>query len=211
MPNISTSVDDFLLKSDQRFDFTIGSEKPVSLRTDPIETGPDISDDSEVCADSINKTGVRGKIEERSARRSTNCSTSFGTSSFISNTDFVGKVYKFKIKTNEMSKNFKSTFVKNDVILESISSCLHHEYKGHSTVTKEAGSKLNPECEFFVPTRSLEQASTSSSSSHSDYDVKPFDPKEFHENLLLFISASALAADKSTFNFYTDSRCTETA
>ncbi|KAL8226099.1 hypothetical protein R6Q57_018656 [Mikania cordata] len=110
----------------------------VSLTIDPIETGPNISDDSKVCADSLNKTGVRGKIEERSAGRSTDCSTSFGTSSFISNTDFVEKVDEFKIKTNEMSKNFNSTFVKNDVILESISSCLHHEYKGHSTVTKEA-------------------------------------------------------------------------
>ncbi|KAL8242239.1 hypothetical protein R6Q59_012541 [Mikania micrantha] len=132
------------LKSDRRFDFTTGSSKPFSLTTDLIETSPNISDDSEVCADSLNETGVRGKIEERSVGRSTDCSTSFGTSSFISNTDFVGKVDEFKIKTNEMSKNFKSTFVKNDVILESISSCLHHEYKGHSTVIKEAGHWNKP-------------------------------------------------------------------
>ncbi|KAL8214138.1 hypothetical protein R6Q57_003587 [Mikania cordata] len=154
MPNINTSVDDLLLKSDRRCDFSTGTNKLVSLTADAIETSPNISDDSEMCADSLNKTGVRGKIEERSARRGTYCSTSFGTSSFISNTDFVGKVDEFKIKTNEMSKNFKSTFVKKNVILETISSCLHHEYKGHSTVTKEACSKLNPYCEPFVPTRS---------------------------------------------------------
>ncbi|KAL8204468.1 hypothetical protein R6Q57_010091, partial [Mikania cordata] len=46
---------------------------------------------------------------------------------------------------------------------------------------REVSSKLNPNCEPFVPTGSLEQASTSSSSGHSDCDVKPFDPKEFHE------------------------------
>ncbi|KAL8257368.1 hypothetical protein R6Q59_029409 [Mikania micrantha] len=57
----------------------------------------------------------------------------------------------------------------------------NEEYKGHSTITKEAGSKLNPNCEPFVPIESLEHASTSSSTCHSDSDVKPFDPKEFHE------------------------------
>ncbi|KAL8229789.1 hypothetical protein R6Q57_014689 [Mikania cordata] len=60
------------------------------------------------------------------------------------------------------------------------------EYKGHSTITKEAGSKLNPNCEPFVPTGSLEQAFTSSSSSRSDCDVKPFDVKEFHEKVCCF-------------------------
>ncbi|KAL8224194.1 hypothetical protein R6Q57_019669 [Mikania cordata] len=91
MPNINTFVDHLLLKSNRRCDFNTGSDKPVSLTIDPIETGPNISDDSEMCADSLNKTGVRGKIEERSARRSTDCSISFGTSSCISNTDFVRK------------------------------------------------------------------------------------------------------------------------
>ncbi|KAL8216065.1 hypothetical protein R6Q57_022902 [Mikania cordata] len=51
----------------------------------------------------------------------------------------------------------------------------------HSTVTPEAGSKLNPNCEPYVPTGSLERASSSSISSLSDYDIKPFDPKEFHD------------------------------
>ncbi|KAL8205625.1 hypothetical protein R6Q57_009176 [Mikania cordata] len=51
----------------------------------------------------------------------------------------------------------------------------------HSTITKEAGSKLNPNCEPFVPTGSLEQATISTSSGHGDCDVKSFDPKAFHE------------------------------
>ncbi|KAL8200378.1 hypothetical protein R6Q57_011717 [Mikania cordata] len=194
MPKIHTFVDDLLLKSDRRFDFNNGFDKPISLTADPIETSPNISDDSKICADSLIKTCVIKKNEERSAGRSTYCSTSFGTSSFISNNDFVGNVDKVKIKTNEMSKNFKSTFVKKNVILETISSRLHHEYKGHSTITKEEGSKLNPNCEPFVPTRSLEQASTSSFSSHSDCDVKPFDPKEFHEKVskqILYIPTKA--------------------
>ncbi|KAL8209035.1 hypothetical protein R6Q57_008447 [Mikania cordata] len=55
MPNINTSVDDLLLKSDGRFDFT---------------------------TDRLNDTCVRGKIEERSAGRSPECSTSFRTSHF---------------------------------------------------------------------------------------------------------------------------------
>ncbi|KAL8229308.1 hypothetical protein R6Q57_014208 [Mikania cordata] len=125
MPNINTSVDDLLLKSDRRCDFTNGSSKQVPLTADPIETGPNISDDSEVCADSLNDT-------------------------------------------------------------ESISSSLHQEYRGHSTTTKEAGSKLNPNCEPFVPIGSLEQASTSTSSGYGDCDVKPFNPKEFQEKLCCF-------------------------
>ncbi|KAL8197956.1 hypothetical protein R6Q57_030040, partial [Mikania cordata] len=55
------------------------------------------------------------------------------------------------------------------------------ENRVHSTITKEAGSKLNPISEPFVPTWSLEHASSNTSSSHGDRDVKPFDPKEFHE------------------------------
>ncbi|KAL8209050.1 hypothetical protein R6Q57_008462, partial [Mikania cordata] len=55
------------------------------------------------------------------------------------------------------------------------------ENRVHSTITKEAGSKLNPISEPFVPTWSLEHASSNTSSSHGDRDVKPFDPIEFHE------------------------------
>ncbi|KAL8249381.1 hypothetical protein R6Q59_006249 [Mikania micrantha] len=58
--------------------------------------------------------------------------------------------------------------------------------QAHSTVTPEAGSKLNPNCELYVPTRSLEQASTSSISGMSDCDVKPFDPKEFHDKVCCY-------------------------
>ncbi|KAL8199677.1 hypothetical protein R6Q57_013245 [Mikania cordata] len=150
MPKINTSVDDLLLNSDRRFDFSTDFDKPVSLTADPIETSPNISDDFKIYADSLIKTGVTEKNEERSAGRSTDFSTSFGTSSFISKTDFVGKVDKSKITANEMSKNFKLTFVKKNVILETVSSRLHHEHKGHSTVTEEAGSKLNPNCEPFM-------------------------------------------------------------
>ncbi|KAL8214152.1 hypothetical protein R6Q57_003601 [Mikania cordata] len=61
MPNINTSVDDMLLKSNRRFDFTTGSSKPIPLTTDPIETSPNISDVSEVCAESLNETGQWSK------------------------------------------------------------------------------------------------------------------------------------------------------
>ncbi|KAL8216002.1 hypothetical protein R6Q57_022839 [Mikania cordata] len=53
--------------------------------------------------------------------------------------------------------------------------------KADSTITPEAVSKLNPNCEPYILTGSLEQASTSSFSGLSDCDVKPFDPKEFHD------------------------------
>ncbi|KAL8217988.1 hypothetical protein R6Q57_021361, partial [Mikania cordata] len=170
-----------LLKSDRRYDFATGSSKPVPLTANPVETDLNISDDSEACADSLNDTGLRGKNEERSVGRSIDCSTSFRTSSFIPKTDFVGRYYEIKIKPNEIFKNFNSTFGKNDVILETISSSLHQVNRALFTITKKAGSKLNPNCEPFVPTRSLEQVSTSTSSGHADCDVKSFDPKEFHE------------------------------
>ncbi|KAL8225951.1 hypothetical protein R6Q57_018508 [Mikania cordata] len=51
----------------------------------------------------------------------------------------------------------------------------------NSMIIKEMGSKLTPNCEPFVPTESLEQASTGTSSGHDDCDVKLFDPNEFHE------------------------------
>ncbi|KAL8226053.1 hypothetical protein R6Q57_018610 [Mikania cordata] len=71
MPNINTFVDDLLIKSDRRCDFTTGSNIPIPLTTDPVETDPNISDDSEVYGDSLNDTGLRGKNEERSAGKST--------------------------------------------------------------------------------------------------------------------------------------------
>ncbi|KAL8226054.1 hypothetical protein R6Q57_018611 [Mikania cordata] len=71
MPNINTFVDDLPIKSDRRCDFTTSSNIPIPLTTDPVETDPNISDDSEVCGDSLNDTGLRGKNEERSARKST--------------------------------------------------------------------------------------------------------------------------------------------
>ncbi|KAL8225877.1 hypothetical protein R6Q57_018434 [Mikania cordata] len=125
MPNINTSVDDLLMKSDRRCDFATGSSKPVPLTAGPVETDPNISNDYEVCRDSLNDP-------------------------------------------------------------ESISSSLHQVNRAHSTITKEAGSKLNPNCEPIFPTGSLEQASTSTSSGHGDCDVKPFDPKEFHEKVCCF-------------------------
>ncbi|KAL8199573.1 hypothetical protein R6Q57_013141, partial [Mikania cordata] len=120
---------------------------------------------------SLNDTGLRGKNEERSAGRSTECSTSSRKSPFIPKTDFAGRFDEIKIKKNEMFRNFNSTFVKNDDVLKLVSSSLKH---------------LNPNCEPFVPTESLEQASKSTSSGHGDRDVNPFDPKEFHEKVCCF-------------------------
>ncbi|KAL8209209.1 hypothetical protein R6Q57_008621 [Mikania cordata] len=153
MPRINTSVDDFVLQSDHAFEFPT---EPVSLIVDPMF----VSDDSEMCAESLSDTRLRGKNEER--RR-------FET---------------IKIKPNEMFKNLNSTFVKiNDDVLESVSSPLKHVNRAHSMITKEAGSRLNPNCEPYVPTASLEQASTSTSSSQGDCDVKPFVPKDFHDKV----------------------------
>ncbi|KAL8229790.1 hypothetical protein R6Q57_014690 [Mikania cordata] len=96
-----------LLKSDQRFNFTTGSSKPVPLTEDPVETSPNIWDNSEVCADSLNDRGVQGSF--------------------------------------------------------------HNHQRGRF--------KLDPNCEPFVLTRSLEQPCASTSSGHGDCDGKPFDPK----------------------------------
>ncbi|KAL8202160.1 hypothetical protein R6Q57_011307 [Mikania cordata] len=53
MPNINTSVDDLLLKSDRRFDFTTGSNKPVPLTTDPVVADLNDSNRSKVYAESF--------------------------------------------------------------------------------------------------------------------------------------------------------------
>ncbi|KAL8215771.1 hypothetical protein R6Q57_022608 [Mikania cordata] len=126
------------------------------------------SSHSEVCVENVSELGSRVKKVERSATRSTNCSNS--KSHFVPIVDFVGRFESSTIKPNEMIKNFKTKFTKiND-----------DETQVYSTVTPEAGSKLNPNFEPYVPNGSLEQVSTSSISGLSDCDVKPFDPKEFH-------------------------------
>ncbi|KAL8217965.1 hypothetical protein R6Q57_021338 [Mikania cordata] len=123
-----------------------------------------IFDDSEVCADNLSDTGRREKQEERSAGRSRECSTSSSKSHFVPKIDFFGRFETIIIKPNEMFKNFNSTFVKiDDDVLESDSSPLKLVNRAQSTITKEAGSKLNPNCEPYVPTGSLEQGSTSTS------------------------------------------------
>ncbi|KAL8217987.1 hypothetical protein R6Q57_021360 [Mikania cordata] len=59
----------------------------------------------------------------------------------------------------------------DDDVLESVSSSLKRVNRAHSTINKEADSKLKPNCEPFVPTGSLEQASTSTSSGHGNRDT----------------------------------------
>ncbi|KAL8202123.1 hypothetical protein R6Q57_011270 [Mikania cordata] len=48
MPNINTSADDLLLKSDRRFDFTTGSNKPVPITADLVVTDLNVSNSSKV-------------------------------------------------------------------------------------------------------------------------------------------------------------------
>ncbi|KAL8228375.1 hypothetical protein R6Q57_015959 [Mikania cordata] len=59
MPNINTSVHDLLLKSDRRFDFTVGSNKPMHLTADPVVTYLDDSNSSKVCAESVSVSGSK--------------------------------------------------------------------------------------------------------------------------------------------------------
>ncbi|KAL8205677.1 hypothetical protein R6Q57_009228 [Mikania cordata] len=123
-------VDDLLLKLDRWFEFTSGSSKQVPLIADPVLTDSNSSENSEVCAESSSVTGRREKEEERSASRSTNCSTSSSKSHFVPKVDFVERFETIKIKPNEMFKNFKTNFVntsddvKNKCVLESDSSSL---------------------------------------------------------------------------------------
>ncbi|KAL8228439.1 hypothetical protein R6Q57_016023 [Mikania cordata] len=83
MPKINKSVDDQLLKSDQKFEFTTDSSKQVSLTIDPILTDLNRSDNSEVCAEDLSISGRSEEEEERSAGRSTNCSVSSSKSHFV--------------------------------------------------------------------------------------------------------------------------------
>ncbi|KAL8225885.1 hypothetical protein R6Q57_018442 [Mikania cordata] len=192
MPNVNTSVDDLLLKSDRRFEFTIGSNKPVQLAADPVLTELNDSDNSDVCAESLSISGSKEKKEQKSANRSTDCSTSHNKSHFVPIVDFVGRFESITVKPNEMIKDFKTKFAKiNDdvkkIVLESDSSPLTEQVtQVHSTVIPEVGSQLKPNCEPYVPTGSLERASTSSISSLSNCDAKPFDPKKFHDKVCCY-------------------------
>ncbi|KAL8225984.1 hypothetical protein R6Q57_018541 [Mikania cordata] len=58
--------------------------------------------------------------------------------------------------------------------------------EAHSTITREAGLMVNPNCEPYVPTGSLEQVSTTSSPGQNDCDVKPFDPQEFYQKVCFY-------------------------
>ncbi|KAL8218014.1 hypothetical protein R6Q57_021387 [Mikania cordata] len=79
--------------------------------------------------------------------------------------------HAFEFPNEPVSLTVDPMFVSNDSEVN----------RAHSTITKEAGSKLNPYFEPYVPTGSLEKASTSTSPGQGDCDVKPFDPKDFHD------------------------------
>ncbi|KAD4385632.1 hypothetical protein E3N88_25801 [Mikania micrantha] len=54
------------------------------------------------------------------------------------------------------------------------------ENKVYSTITKETGSKLNPNYVPYIPNGSLKRFSSGSAPGSSDCDVRPFDLNEFH-------------------------------
>ncbi|KAL8211335.1 hypothetical protein R6Q57_005772 [Mikania cordata] len=160
MPRVNTSYDELVSKSDLAHEFPI---VPVQLTVAVLSN---ISDDSEICAEKLSVTGSEEKEEERSAGRSTNRSTSSYSSYFVPKIDFVGKFDEIKIKTNEMLKHFKKTFAKNCTSRLNSSPLTEQAAPGSSTVTKETSSQLNPNCEPYVPTVSLEQVYTKSDSDH---------------------------------------------
>ncbi|KAL8199598.1 hypothetical protein R6Q57_013166 [Mikania cordata] len=127
----------------------------------------------------LSVTDSEEKKEERSARRSTVCSTSTSQLPFVSKTDFVGKFGEIKIKPNDMLKSFEKTFAINRVSKLASSPLTKQAVPAYSIVTKEAGSQLNPKCEPYVPTGSLEQVSSSLSAGHSNCDVKPLTQLSF--------------------------------
>ncbi|KAL8226693.1 hypothetical protein R6Q57_016525 [Mikania cordata] len=47
-------------------------------------------------------------------------------------------------------------------------------------------SELNPNCERYVPTVSLEQVSANTLSGQGNFDVEPFDPIEFHQKVCCY-------------------------
>ncbi|KAL8197803.1 hypothetical protein R6Q57_024177 [Mikania cordata] len=179
MPRVDTSYDELVSKSDLAHEFPSMS---VQLTVDPVMSN--ISDDSQICAEKLSVTGSEEKEEERSAGRSRNHSTSSNSSYFVPKTDFVVKFDEINIKPNEMLKHFKKTFAKNCASKLNSSPLTKQAAPARSTVTKETGSQLNPNCEPYVPTISLEQVSTSLSSGQSNCDVKPFDPIEFHQKMV---------------------------
>ncbi|KAL8224053.1 hypothetical protein R6Q57_019528 [Mikania cordata] len=150
MPKINTSVDDLLLKSDRRHEFTTGSNKPVSLTVDPILSDLNHSDDSEVCAEGLIVSGQSEEMENETAGRSTDCSVSSNKSQFlVPKVDFVGKFQTINIKPNEMIKNFRTKFVKTDVdvknkcVLKSnVSPFKEKVNTAYSTITREIEDDL---------------------------------------------------------------------
>ncbi|KAL8205547.1 hypothetical protein R6Q57_009098 [Mikania cordata] len=87
--------------------------KPVLLTVDPIVS--DVSYVSEVSVEMLSITGSEEKEGERSAGRSTDCSTPTSQLSFVPKTDFVEKFDEIKIKPNDMLKSFEKTFAINRV------------------------------------------------------------------------------------------------
>ncbi|KAL8265312.1 hypothetical protein R6Q59_023442 [Mikania micrantha] len=134
MPRINTSVDDLQSDSDRACDFPT---KPVVLEIDPIMTN-----DYEVCAEKLRVSGSEEKEVERSARRSTDCSTSTRQSSFFPKIDFVGKFDEIDIKPNDMLKSFQKTFAINITSQSTSSPLTKQAVKAHSTVTKEEMTDL---------------------------------------------------------------------
>ncbi|KAL8211093.1 hypothetical protein R6Q57_005530 [Mikania cordata] len=145
MPRINTSVDDLALQSDHAYEFPT---KPVLLTVDPIVS--DVSNASEVCAEKLSVSGSEEKEGERSAGRSTDCSTSTSPLSFVPKTDFVEKFDEIKIKPNDMLKSFEKTFAINRVSKLTSSHLTKQAAPAYSTVTKEAGSQLNPNYEPYM-------------------------------------------------------------
>ncbi|KAL8209129.1 hypothetical protein R6Q57_008541 [Mikania cordata] len=158
MPRVNTSYDELVSKSDLSHEFP---NEPVQLTIDP--TLPNVPDVSVICEEKVSVTGLDEKEEEKSARRSTDCSTSSCSSYFVPKTVFVGKFDEIKSKPNDMLKNFKKTFSKNCVPKLISSPLINQTAVANSTVTKETNSQLDPNYEPYVPTTSVEQVSPSSS------------------------------------------------
>ncbi|KAL8211292.1 hypothetical protein R6Q57_005729 [Mikania cordata] len=85
MPRINTSIDDLIFKSDRGHEFTTGSNKPASLIVDPDLTNMNCFDDYEVCVEKLSVIGQDEEKEDRSARKSTNCSVVFNKSNSSQN------------------------------------------------------------------------------------------------------------------------------
>ncbi|KAD4180306.1 hypothetical protein E3N88_28897 [Mikania micrantha] len=165
MPRINTSIDDLELDSSYACDFPT---EPVVISADPV-----ITDDSEVCAEKLSVAGLKEEKVERSAGRSTDCSSSTSKSFFVPTIDLNRKFDEINININDMPKHFQKTFA----IKSTLSPLTTQTAPAHPTVTKEESSLLNPNCEPYIPT---------SFSSQSNCDVKPFDPIEFHQKVCCY-------------------------